>query len=53
MKKRIFSIERPDLLKVERYIRQAGVDIKGITACLDDIHDPLFSTGTVLSLVTS
>ncbi|MFG1520322.1 tyrosine-type recombinase/integrase [Halobacteriovorax sp. ZH1_bin.1] len=40
-----------DLKTMERYIRQAGVDIKGITACLDDLHDPLTSTGKILSIV--
>ncbi len=40
-------------LLLERYIRQVGIDIKGITNCLDDIHDPLLSTGIALSLLTS
>lgn len=39
-----------DLKTMERYIRQAGVDIKGITACLDDIHDPLSSTGIIFEM---
>ena len=38
-----------DLKTMERYIRQAGVDIKGITACLDDIHEPFPTSGSVLA----
>jgi len=39
-----------ELKTMERYVRQAGVDIKGITTCLDDIHDPRFNGGEVVRI---
>ena len=39
-----------ELKTMERYVRQAGVDIKGITTCLDDIHDPRFTGGEVVGI---
>lgn len=39
-----------ELKTMERYVRQAGVDIKGITNCLNEIHDPSFNGGEVLGI---
>ncbi|MBF0301385.1 MAG: site-specific integrase [Oligoflexia bacterium] len=39
-----------ELKTMERYIRQAGVDIRGITNCLKNLHDPAFKGGEVLEI---
>ena len=39
-----------ELKTMERYVRQAGIDIKGITKCLNSVHNPNFSGGKVLGI---